>query len=118
MVTRKLMTTLNNNREEYFCFHPLLCLLLQIQMNPDSLLTPDFYTLLYVSTAVDNLFLTGQPDSIYKSDAFYRHVDEKAGASGKRFHMCGRRVGQEVCVGTRRPLEPLVYGSEISRMYG
>lgn len=87
MVTRKLMTTLNNNREEYFCFHPLLCLLLQIQMNPDSLLTPDFYTLLYVSTAVDNLFLTDQPDSIYKSDAFYRHVDEKAGASGKRFHV-------------------------------
>lgn len=32
--------------------------------------------LLYVSTAVDSLVLTDQPDSIYKSDAFYRHVDE------------------------------------------
>lgn len=45
-------------------------------MNPESLLTPDFYKLLYVSTAVDSLVLTDQPDSIYKSDAFYRHVDE------------------------------------------
>lgn len=26
--------------------------------------------------------------------------------------MCGKRVGQEVCVGTQRPLEALVYGSE------
>lgn len=69
------MTTLSN-REESFCFHPLLCLLLQILMNPESLLTPDFYKLLYVSTAVDSLVLTDQPDSIYKSDAFYRHVDE------------------------------------------
>lgn len=70
------MTTLNNNREESFCFHPLLCLLLQIQMNPEPLLTPDFYKLLYVSTAVDSLVLTDQPDSISKSDAFYRPVDE------------------------------------------
>lgn len=69
------MTALNN-REESLCFQPLLCLLLQILMNPESLLTPEFYKLLYVSTAVDSLVLTDQPDSIYKSDAFYRHVDE------------------------------------------
>lgn len=27
-------TTLNNNRGESFYFHPLLCFLLQIQLNP------------------------------------------------------------------------------------
>ncbi|KAJ7414541.1 hypothetical protein WISP_83445 [Willisornis vidua] len=47
-----------------------------IQMNLESLLTPDFYKPLYVSTAVENLVLTDQSDSTYKSDAFYRHVDE------------------------------------------
>lgn len=45
-------------------------------MNPESLLTPGFYKLLYVSTAVDSLVLTDQPDLIYKSEAFNRHVDE------------------------------------------
>lgn len=70
------MTTLNNHREGSFCFYPLLCFLLQIQLNLDSLLTPYFYKPLYASTAVDNLILTDRPDSIYKSDAFYGHVDE------------------------------------------
>lgn len=59
-----------------FYFEPLLCFLLEIQLNLESLLTPGFYKPLYASTAVENLVLTDRPDSIYKSDAFYRDVDE------------------------------------------
>lgn len=47
--------TILNNREESFFFHPFLCLLLQILMNPESLLTPGFYKLLYVCTAAESL---------------------------------------------------------------